>query len=1627
MAIRALTGVQQASSSSSSPSSSSSSSPGSLVCAPTLFSPTSSSITFSTPSPISPSAQPTDNTPPPPPLPGSSGVDQVAGVSRRLDFQSAGSGRSGSVAGIRAGEGALSSAIVPPGGTSSLHSSSSSYFSTTSGGVASTSAKLASIHLSPTSPPSVASARYQTTAGTSRPNCPHSGAGDGSAKATTREGGCDCESSTSSGRSTSASRSQTLGSALDAAHNLVGGRSGSSSLAMAEGLASLLGPIVREFDANAQSAMRSQERLTVNIGRLTAELDKLLEDTPIPHVSQHAAKLAGIRKRVVALTSTLRLIQARIGSMNSILNKKAVMDQRSGELDEAYQSRMLAWSTETKKRADDAAAAVKKKAEDVEQARLLAQPRETTPKFDGQEIFFDSTKTDPVPWFRKFELTLQLHNVQEHKHHAYLYSRSGVACRAWLDNLLSKYGVVANDLHTKISWDDLKAAWDKRFQVEPPKIKAMDKLMVFEQGTLPSSDWIAEYQRLTSVPDIQIGFKAIRHYFISRSCPTLSNALTRVEDTLTTMAELFDKAVQIIITNKEVKNLRSSATGPSRDQHRPRVAVVAAATPEERGEVSGTKEDDRWREKKISEWVANLSLGEDEEAQLYVPQEEREALALIEDPLERQTTEDEKKLEWKLKMMREKKRREEASRIAGEVERVRTGRQELQAQTEVFAKLDKMMGFLEILSEAWMEEHQARKGQEVTLQAMRSGFREFAGDVVGHVGAEVRRLRDGVDKFCAGAIKTAKVVASTEATTRPRKELVKLKFPDPYSGKKEENFDNWEANPSLPFVVTTSARQYGIGAVLQQDDDNGCRPVEFMLARMPSEKVATSTYERELYALRQALEHWKHYLRGRHFKVYSDHETLRWLKTQAKMTPKLTRWAAEIDQYDFELKPVKGKYNVVADALSRRSDYFGAIVYYLDIGSDLQEKVRQAYAHDPIYSDLLKKVKEAPETEPDYRLTEGQSGSAACPDPAAAAAAAAANGSAGNSRIVAVPSPDPAMAGPSGSFAYIDRKATRIPSKYDGKDDIESWISSMRSYFDVLGTPPSTQSSILGTNVEPVVRGFLETQAVQSGYKRIDMNKWLKATPTTTLEDLLIKQYVDPHAAAKARLKLDKLKHNKWTGTMHSLQQYVNKLFATPDLEMTAQSCLDVIKARLARRSVPRGGVSRHSFNSSSSSRTTAVGKASLTSTPIPMQQRATGSTPAHGHHRARSLDEVFSVGSHDDEFWTITMSDDEHADGRRAGDHQHAVQLEKKKRGPDKLLLNRSHGKGMSEQSKGRGEWSNGRTTAQYLNANADPPGQSGEGLTLSGSIGRYGSGTAKWPTGLDNPRVSAGGIGRGHESHPVMSNNVSMLQTRGLEKGGGISERSFSSGKNNEPLSRSVAEIRKPVWERGVRVVRGIQRLRESIAADGDSLGLGLGLEFQVGGDEGHRRARASTPSGRSGNSSLQTIARDRGPPPMSTAKGSITQAASAADYSADGEITLDEDPGGPGMESMAGSTRGGKAAEIQPVATRRNESTNYIGSEMVRESHAWRGADRRLDNRGPTGVVVGRDPGSNRWGELRRDSAESPGTLEINRSGAREFGDTYPIRHGSNSFQGGPESGLHRGAEMWSDKDGGIGVDI
>ncbi|GBG76305.1 hypothetical protein CBR_g22053 [Chara braunii] len=245
-------------------------------------------------------------------------------------------------------------------------------------------------------------------------------------------------------------------------------------------------------------------------------------------------------------------------------------------------------------------------------------PHESIPKFEGLPILCNASKTEPIPWWRQFELKLDIHHVVNTNRHAYLYSRSGGACQAWLDNVLSAHACTVSELHNFITWADLTAAWKKRFQVEPPEHQAMDKLLTFTQNSMPSGDWISKFQRLASTPKLPMNFDDIKLYFIKRSFPALQNALTQVAKNLHTSEELFNKAAQIIVTNLEAKNIgRSSTSGQGAHQHRSKVVVVAAATPSDpstSNEAASSDEGDRLAAAQNAFYAPPTSPTEDEVA-----------------------------------------------------------------------------------------------------------------------------------------------------------------------------------------------------------------------------------------------------------------------------------------------------------------------------------------------------------------------------------------------------------------------------------------------------------------------------------------------------------------------------------------------------------------------------------------------------------------------------------------------------------------------------------------------------------------------------------------------------------------------------------------------------------------------------------------------------------------------------------------------------------------------------------------------------------------------------------------------------------------------------------------------------
>ncbi|GBG85625.1 hypothetical protein CBR_g40353 [Chara braunii] len=584
-----------------------------------------------------------------------------------------------------------------------------------------------------------------------------------------------------------------------------------------------------------------------------------------------------------------------------------------------------------------------------------ATTRESIPKFDGLPIFGDATKTDPIPWWRQFELKLDIHHVINPSRHAYLYSRSGGACQAWLDNMLSTHNVAVSELRTKISWADLKAAWHKRFQVEPPELQAAEKLQRFYQNDLPSTDWITEYQRLASTPNLPSTFVAIKHFFIRRSCPALQNALTQVTETLTRSEQLFDKASQIILTNIEAKNLgHSSATGQGRGHHRPKVVVLDLKSGYH--QISIRPQDCYKSAFKTwyghFEWIVmpfgltnapttfQATMTNEFRAML-----DRFVLVYLDDILVYSQT-----LEDHLEHLRRALETLRRAKYKANRDKFEFVRQELEylghfVTPEGISPLsDKIQAIQE-----WQEP------KTVT------NVRSFLG------------LAGYYQRFIKGYSKIAAPLSKLQCEDRP------FDFDD----HAQTSFLALKAallsaevlriyDPLLPTRVTTDASGYGIGAVLEQHDGVDWHPIEYFSKKVSAVHSIDDTWKKELLAFVHALKRWRHFLLGRRqFRWVTNNNPLVFYKTQDTVNSTIARWMAFIDQFDFFPDHIPGKSNRFVDALSRRLDHCTVVYSTFEIDNDLRNSFIRGYQADPEFRDKYVNCSSPNPTPSHYRIQEG--------------------------------------------------------------------------------------------------------------------------------------------------------------------------------------------------------------------------------------------------------------------------------------------------------------------------------------------------------------------------------------------------------------------------------------------------------------------------------------------------------------------------------------------------------------------------------------------------------------------------------------------------------------------------------
>ena len=120
--------------------------------------------------------------------------------------------------------------------------------------------------------------------------------------------------------------------------------------------------------------------------------------------------------------------------------------------------------------------------------------------------------------------------------------------------------------------------------------------------------------------------------------------------------------------------------------------------------------------------------------------------------------------------------------------------------------------------------------------------------------------------------------------------------------------------------LTVDASESGIGGKLEQFNGKLWVPIAFFSKKLSCAERKYSTFDRELLAAYRAIEHFSHFLEARQFVLFTDHKPLiTALKgNSVKLrTARQTRHMSYVAEFTSHVEHVSGKYNVVADALSR--------------------------------------------------------------------------------------------------------------------------------------------------------------------------------------------------------------------------------------------------------------------------------------------------------------------------------------------------------------------------------------------------------------------------------------------------------------------------------------------------------------------------------------------------------------------------------------------------------------------------------------------------------------------------------------------------------------------------------------
>ncbi|CAI7853835.1 unnamed protein product, partial [Closterium sp. NIES-53] len=124
-------------------------------------------------------------------------------------------------------------------------------------------------------------------------------------------------------------------------------------------------------------------------------------------------------------------------------------------------------------------------------------------------------------------------------------------------------------------------------------------------------------------------------------------------------------------------------------------------------------------------------------------------------------------------------------------------------------------------------------------------------------------------------------------------------------------------DPELDYIIEADASDQAVGAVLMQDQGKGLQPIAYLSKKLHRAELNHPIHDKEALAIVNAFKAWRCYLEGRKTTVYTDHCSLKYLKTQPTLSRQQVRWIDFLEThflYDIVYKP---GHKINADALSR--------------------------------------------------------------------------------------------------------------------------------------------------------------------------------------------------------------------------------------------------------------------------------------------------------------------------------------------------------------------------------------------------------------------------------------------------------------------------------------------------------------------------------------------------------------------------------------------------------------------------------------------------------------------------------------------------------------------------------------